>query len=357
MGRVVNPYRDQLAQALAALEVTSRDTYSWFGRRSRPLARGMAAAIGPDATRAYLVDAIARELYASFYCAGVPVLREAGERELAYADEPFVEALSAANRGRGGWQAGWHVAVVERDDLVVERDGLRVRAARGDCAPAARSRAVGDPVSVRRAKEQRHVSPGFYAALGDAPWRGRADGAPGLARAPAPRSATGTLGADDVELRVYVNVAPAGAAALVALLTGALNERAVPYALKVLNRPASFWRCDAAVLYLEVDDFDRARDTLREAALRCAPHLRDRVPAFTKRLARGIAAGEQRTSAGVSFGSARSRLVAEGVLDARDRRMRSAAAQLAAVEARFEADGLRLDVPYLASSTADRYEL
>ena len=84
---------------------------------------------------------------------------------------------------------------------------------------------------------------------------------------------------------MYFHVTAAGAAPLVGACTRALNAAAVPFVLKVVDRPGGFTRCDAAVLYVDPDALDRARPTLAEIVARVCAHLRDETPAFTKRLA------------------------------------------------------------------------
>jgi hypothetical protein len=334
VGRGVSRHREDVARALRALAVAPPASYRWFGRRARPLPRAVQAAIGPPAARAHLVASIEQELYRSFYCTGGPVPHGGDDGGAPSADAALVEALSAANAGRGGWDGGWRVTALQDDALLVQRDGLQVRARRVDCRPPAPQ--VGDAVRVRRPKEQRWAAPGFYSATGDAQ-------RPGVA--------------SELELRVYFNVSAAGAAELVGLVSRRLNEAAIPFGLKVVDHPARFSRRDAAVLYLRDGDFDRARDALRAVVAGCAPHLHPGVPAFTKALAPGIAVGEHRPTRGASFGSARCRLLAEAAVDAGEHGLTGAGDRLAAVERAFAGAGLRLDVPYLAGGTVDRYAL
>jgi hypothetical protein len=182
----------------------------------------------------------------------------------------------------------------------------------------------GATVELRRPKELGALSPGFYTALGDRPLE------------------TGA------ELRVYLNVTAAGAAPLVGACTRALNAAAVPFVLKVVDRPGGFTRCDAAVLYLDRGALDRARPTLAEIVEACAPHLRDATPPFTKRLAPGVATGEHHADLGASFGALRCRAVAEGAVSAREAGAASLEERLEVVARAFAALGLDLDCPYLA---------
>lgn len=336
MGEGVIRYREQLVTALRAVAVTSSTSYSWFGRASRPLPGELRSALTCDAKRGYLVQAIERELYRSFYTQGRPVPRSPAGVVAPLSDDTFAEALSRANTGAGGWEPGWRIETVERGIARVERGGLRVLARASDCRPQPGARKPGASVSLRRPKELTARSPGFYIAVGDAE------------QAPAP---------GEVEIRVYFNATAAGAAPLVGMCTRLLNAAEIPFHLKVLNHPTGFARCDVAVLYLSVGDYARARESLSAIASACAPHLRSELPAFAKPLARGVAVGEHRPSLGGSFGSSRCRLVAEGIVFAHECATACLADRVAAVARRFADQGLDIDAPYLASHSALRYEL
>jgi HopA1 effector protein family len=325
-------YRDQVAQALRAASVTSATTYAWFGRRSRPLAGPVVKALSADTAREYLVGLLGSELYRSFYTQGRPVPVNPDAARPDRPDDAFVEGLSRANKGTGGWDAGWRVDEASRGIVHVARDGLRVRVRASDCRSSRDTPAVGDVVGVRRPKELRAASPGFYTALGDR---------------------TFALGDDGLEVRAYFNVAAAGAAALVGVCTQLLNEAEIPFLLKVVDHPMGFSRCDPAVLYLDGDRFKGVQGSLAAAASACASELRREVPAFTRPLAHGVAVGEHRPSLGASFGASRCRLVAEGIVDAHERGATRLEERLDAVARRFARRGFDLNAPYLVPANHD----
>jgi hypothetical protein len=329
-------YREQLASALRAVAVTSPTSYSWFGARSPRLPRAVLTALAPATARQYLVDALQRELYRSFYTQGTPMPARSDRGVPARADRAFVEALSRANAGAGGWDPGWRVERVEHGMAQVERGGLLIRARVTDCRAAGGRCTAGVTVSVRRPKELAAGAPGFYIALGDAVL---------------------TRGRRDLEIRVYFSLRPAGAVPLIAVATRNLNEARIPFSLKVIDHPAGFTRCDAAILYLQAGGFERARGTLAAIASACAPHLRRDSPAFAKPLAPGVAVGEHRPSLGASFGSSRCRLVAEGIVAAHEGGARALGDRVAAVAGRFARDGIDIETPYLAPGSSGRYAL
>ena len=305
-------YRAQVRDVLRVVSLRSSTRYAWLGSASRALAPAVLARLSEEERRAQLVSSLREELYASFYSQGRagPALRAA---PMPTGPDPALQsALSEANTGSGSWEPGWSVERADADEPLVSRAGLRMRVARGDL------RGAGAIVSRRLANELPGVSPGFYTAVGDAP----------LERAP--------------ELRVYWNADAAGAPSLVHALTARLNGSAVPFRLKIVDHPARFGRCDAAVLYLAGDAFVAMRRELLDVA--AGARLRPPTPVFTLPLARGLAAAED-TADGDSFGMHRCGLLAEAIV--RGAGARGLAARLEAVAATFAEHGVDLDAPYL----------
>jgi len=338
MAAAMTVFRDQIAHVLGAVRVTSPTSYAWFGRPAPPLKAALRSVLAPPAARQYLVSRLEHELYGSFYLPGVPRPQTPHAVLADAADPVFVATLSDANAGTGGWARGWHVVEVAEDGAIrAERDGLRLRMDASDYRPAGRGSLVpGASVSARRPKELRATSPGFYVARGD------------TARATDPAA---------VEIRVYFNLTQAGAVPLLAAATRLLNEQRLAFSVKLVNHPARYFRCDAAVLYLDDGDFAAARAPLRALIASCAPHLRAETPALTKPLAPGVGVGEHRGKLGTSFGIGRCRLVAEGIADAHDQRLTALADRVDAVGRRFALHGMDLDAPYLVSGTPDDYVL
>jgi HopA1 effector protein family len=331
----VSAYRDQVAQVLRVVAVSSATTYTWFGCRSDGLPRALAAAMSPAVAREYLVSQLGDELYRSFYTHGRPVPRSADAARPYRADQAFVARLSKVNSGTGGWDDGWSVQLTADGILQLQGKDLRVRARAEDCRPRSGAPSVGDPVSLRRPKELRAASPGFYTALSDEPL---------------------VIGPEAAELRVYFNVTPTGAEPLVAVSTRLLNEAKIPFQLKVVDHPIGFSRCDTAVLYLDGDGFQAAREALIVVASSCAAHLRADVPPFTKPLGPGVAVAEHRVGPG-SFGSSRCRLLAAGILAAHERGLTGLDDRLEVMADEFASSGVDLDAPYLAAPPVSRHAL
>jgi hypothetical protein len=161
---------------------------------------------------------------------------------------------------------------------------------------------------------------------------------------------------DGAVVRVYWHVTCAGAVPLVRALTSRLGGAGVPFRLKVADHPLRFDRADAAVLYLPGAAFAAVRGDLAAVASELRPCLRPQPPVFTLPLAPGVGLAEQRADTAESFGQARCTLLAEGLVEARERRMR-AGARLRVVAERFARAGLTLEAPYREPALAGRHVL
>jgi hypothetical protein len=334
----VSTYRLLLASALAAVRVHSPTSYSWFGRRNPPLPRAIGQAINPDEARAYLLNVLQLELYNHLYCPGAATpadKAESGGRR-SPTPTPLLAALSEANTGMGSREPGWRVHAIEGDQIVVERHGLHLWVELDEvCLTDGTRPEPGAPLTIRFPKELRKLSPGFYIALGD-------DGLP----------PPGTEGV----VRLYWNLVADAAPHLIRSATSRLNAAGIPFRLKVLDDPERYTRCDAAVLYVPKRCYPAVAEVITVLHHELRPALLAGTPAFTKQLAPGLALAED-PGDGDSFGMHRCRLLAEGIIRAREHGRRSKDERLAAVIACFSAAGIACDKPYLSPGSADAYPL
>ena len=83
---------------------------------------------------------------------------------------------------------------------------------------------------------------------------------------------------------------------------------------------------------------------------------RNETPLFSKRVMQGVGAADE-PGDGQSFGQHRCNLVCKGILDAWLRGATSTDSRLAAIDARFRANGLSLMHPHLNEGVQDQYNL
>lgn len=282
----------ELQPFVEALAVDASGAILLDGRRI-----GSVAGSGRDRLADALMVCVYEHRYTRAYPAaageapGEPAAAKAGGRTL-------VEQLEAANTTKPRSEAGWILAESWADGSVVATRGGRTRRfGPGQFLPmnGAYPAPPGTPLAVQLPAGSATRQAGFYYCFGEG-FRDVHDQAP--------------------MVRLYWNVSEAGAVAFVAGVTGALNRYEIPFELKVTTDSAQFARRDNAVLYLSQDLFHAAWLALAPVVSRLGNALDPGVPLFTKELAPGVGLAED-PGGGDSFGSARSRLVAGALADAR----------------------------------------
>jgi len=332
----VSSYAAVVETALQATVIQSPTDYTWFGRPSQRVPSEVAAAMGPDNARAFLLHSLQTRLYNDFYCPGLAApMPETGQKFTLPAFTPFVQALSIANQGRGAREPGWTFHGEDSGRLIVSRDGLRVWADRRDVFSVKRKLAPGARVAVRMPKELLKLSPGYYMALGETEFP--VDGAKGV-------------------VRFYWNLRSDGAADFMAAMTAQLNRTSIPFRLKVVNEPDLYTRCDAGVLYVPKKDYRAVATVVRSVCAEITPHLKPLTPVFTKALEPGLGLAEDPGS-GDSFGMSRCRLLAEAMVQSYELDKRALPDRLAQVERCFAEARISLDAPYLNAGSVDGYTL
>lgn len=162
---------------------------------------------------------------------------------------------------------------------------------------------------------------------------------------------------DDAALaRLYFNSKPASVVSLMALLAGLLDSYSVPFRAKTLLDPQAYDRTDSTVFYLSRRHMPFALKLIRDAFADTAADLDRDVPLFSKSLADGIGAADD-PGHGMSFGQARTMLVADAIVRAWAAGSQSVETRLDYLEKRFAEAGLSLAAPHLSAGTRDIYTL
>ena len=325
-----------LASAIEAVRVHPPASYSWLGHRTPPLPSAVGKAVKINAARDYLRHTLQQCLYRQWYCLGAPAPADAlnPSAHPSALPTPFLAALSKANCGTGPLESGWRVHAIDGNLIVIQRDGLLVWARPNDIASIdCTTPNLGTSITVHLPKELLRSSPGFYLALGNK-------------ELPPP-------GAEPI-VRLYWNVSVNAAPHLMKSVTTKLNEAGVPFRCKMISAPDAYARCDAAVLYLPKRCYLSTRDIVAAIHHEMQADIDDAVPALTKQLAPGLGLAED-PGDGNSFGMHRCDLVAEGIIRARERQLRSIQKRLAVVLACFIEAGLDGARPYLNPESVDMY--
>jgi Lanthionine synthetase C-like protein/HopA1 effector protein family len=314
-----------LLTVLDAVEVLSPTRFALRGEVREIPATGQngKTTVSTEAENLPLRSAIADTLYGYLYTR--PTLPYARPPFDPLARRDLTAALSAANTGRGTWDAGWVVLhldeegqiAVTKDDLIFWAKPAGLRVHDGEVRPGAACR-------VKVGKELRNRMAGYYFAIGN----GEED------------DEAGSLA------RYYWHLTRAAAVPFMAAATRLLNEGEVPFRLKVFCDPDAYRRADAGVLYVGRQYYQPLGDIIARIHGTIASVLRPAVPLFTKRLADGLGFAEYPGGA-LSFGQHRCELAATALWESFLRGESDRNARVIRLAEVFRAQGLDPMRPYL----------
>jgi len=271
----------------------------------------------------------------------LPLYQDLENNSFLGVDLAFYEQLHDSNTGEGYFDPGWFVVKQESDgSLAVKQGGLTLHIERTrHLQPAERSASVGDSVAIRLPRNR--VQNGFYMAVGNA-------GSQILGH-PAHQPQT---------VRIYFNLSPEGAVAVMGSLTQQLNEITIPFMFKALYNPADYGRYDSAVLYFEKSHYEAVRSILQTVYKEKQSHFQTEVPLFTKLLVPGLGLAEepdQKFATQESFGMNRCQIVANGLLQAWQQGNESPEERMNAILEHFSLLGIELQRSYLNANSEDVY--
>lgn len=254
-------------------------------------------------------------------------------------DLEFSDQLHHQNLGQGYYDYHWRITRKEEDGYIAVKKGDLTLHIKGKIHlhPHHIHAKIGDEVGILMPKNL--MQNGFYMAVGNA---GK------------PHSTThhGEL------VRVYFNLQPEGAIALMKAITTTLNQSAIPFCFKALYNPGDYQRYDSAVLYFDKSSYPVVHQALTSIYAEYHGYFHPEVPLFTKYLAPGLGLAEepnQRISKQESFGLNRCQIVANGYLAAWQRGDRSPNQLLNSILHHFELFNLDWQRPYLNPNADDIY--
>ena len=286
-----------------------------------------------------LRDSLATAIYMCGYSrvyAGGACSFQQWERTLE-PDAAFLASLAAANPTLTGWEPGWKVFQLEPHGAVhVQKGDRAILAQPGMFAfPAGGGRAAlaGDFVDLLIARDSLSQQVGRYFAFGQ------------------------TIGGDYDLARIarfYFNAPSEQAAWLLKTIGGLFNRYFIAYRCKCSVDPKAFDCADSIVFYVARRFLPAALRLLLPLADELEGRLRPGTPLFSKPLLNGLGVADD-PGTGESFGQTRSRLVADGIVDAWLGGSSDAVRRREAVAARFQRSRLSMTDSHLRSGLVDLY--
>lgn len=258
-------------------------------------------------------------------------------------DVAFNQRLHESNCGEGYFDRGWFVLREESDGtLAVTKGALRLHIQRDKhLQPVEQVAVVGDSVAIRMPKNR--VQNGFYMAVSNV----------GVSRL---EDSNGQM----VTVRIYFNLTPEGAVAVMGSLTQHLNEMTIPFSFKVLCNPKEYQRYDSGVLYFDKRDYEAVTRVLKTVYAEYHLHFKQEIPLFTMRLAPGLGLAEepdQKFAEQESFGMNRCQIIANGLVEAWRQGDNSTERRMKAILEQFSCLGIDLHCVYLNANSEDIYRL
>ncbi len=250
-------------------------------------------------------------------------------------DLAFYEQLHNSNSGVGYFSPDWQVLWQESDGKwVVTKGGLTLHIDRDrHLQPRERAAVACDSVAIRMPRNL--VQNGFYIAVGNA----------------------GPQAHQDI-VRVYFNLSPEGAVAVMGSLTQQLNAIPIPFSFKALYNPSDYGRYDSAVLYFQKSYYKVVWSVLKKIYAEIQCHFRMPVPLFTKLIAPGLAIAEEpnrKFAEMETFGMNRCQIVANGLLEAWQQGDESPEERMTSILQHFSLLGIEWQRPYLNANSEDIY--
>ncbi|NMG09015.1 T3SS effector HopA1 family protein [Brasilonema sp. UFV-L1] len=256
-------------------------------------------------------------------------------------DGQFYEQLHTSNHGIGYFDPGWQLLRREPDgSIAVSKGGLTLYVEYSHkIEHSTQTVKVGELINIWMPKNR--LQNGFYIALSN------------VRQNLHPHPDTDLGGG-----RIYFNITPRGAIALMDSLTQQLNAAAIPFNFQVLHNPVAYGRYDSGVLSFECEDYPALRKVLQAVYAEHQSHFYKEIPLFTKFLAPGLSLAEelsQKFAVQETFGMNRCQIVANALLEVWQQQNDSTDERMKAIHSHFTRFGLDLQRPYLNPCSEDIY--
>lgn len=256
-------------------------------------------------------------------------------------DLEFYNRIHNSNNGQGYFEPGWLILKDEEDgSLVVRKGGLKLHIERDKHLQLNEQDAViGHTVAIKMPKNC--VQNGFYISVGNA-------------RVNLPQDTKN----ESVLVRIYFNLTPDGAIAVMGSLTQQLNTQNIPFDFKVLYNPQDYQRHDSGVLYFDKSNYELVPQILQKVYQENQSHFKVEVPLFTLQLAPGLALAEepnQKVAGRESFGQNRCQIITNGLLEAWYQDKNLPYQKIQCIFEQFSISGIDLNHTYLNANSKNIY--
>jgi hypothetical protein len=253
----------------------------------------------------------------------------------------FIRELSYNNKGNGTWESGWQISNIfnsnTNDVITVSKNGLTLWINKKYFI-AENNQPIENGINgkILIPKEYCYLLPGFYMANGNL--------------------SEFNINKEGITVRLYWNISISGAPLLVNKITTQLNNFQIPFKFKILNNRSSFPRADAAVLYINKDNYRDCKNLLQDIYSTISNYILPFCPLMAKELAPGLAVAEDPNN-GESYGQHRSRILANALYEAYRNNINSTNQIIDEVRKHFKDENIQLEIPHIKFGSTDDYQM
>jgi hypothetical protein len=261
-------------------------------------------------------------------------------------DRNFYQQLHENNHGIGNYDADWEVLRIEPDGtMAVMKNNLTLYVEPECYLKSDRSPTPGDLIGIWMPKNR--LQNGCYIAIGNC-----------NQQHPFHTHNHHINYYSKIIAKIYFNITPSGAIALMNILTKRLNDASIPFSFEVLYNPISYRRYDTATLQFNCQDYPAIHKILEPTYLETEIYFQPQIPLFTKYLAPGLSLAEepnQKFSPEESFGMNRCQIIANALLEAWQKGKNAIEERIQIIQQHFASQLIDLHYPYLNPSSQDIY--
>jgi len=261
-------------------------------------------------------------------------------------DRNFYQQLHENNHGIGNYDADWEVLRIEPDGtMAVMKNNLTLYVEPECYLKSDRYPTPGDLIGIWMPKNR--LQNGCYIAIGNC-----------NQQHPFHTHNHHINYYSKIIAKIYFNITPSGAIALMNILTKRLNDASIPFSFEVLYNPISYRRYDTATLQFNCQDYPAIHKILEPTYLETEIYFQPQIPLFTKYLAPGLSLAEepnQKFSPEESFGMNRCQIIANALLEAWQKGKNAIEERIQIIQQHFASQLIDLHYPYLNPSSQDIY--
>lgn len=321
--------KEELLSIINAVKITSSNSFSFAGKNFSYVPGSLYYVNS-------LIDLLKQILYTQCYCQKFGTKYVEIEQS-GISDKSFLTALVSANTSVSNWDSNWVIEQKLANGRFVAKKNSHYKILNHSEFKLVNIQKVipkeGDVISIDCKRDSSVYQSAFYYAFGN-----------------------------EVEcdqnlvtlVRVYFNIESHNAPQLLKLISSELNKYFIPFTFKCLNQSTYYSRIDSAVLYIQKPYYNITKHVLTNAFEEQSFNFNDATSLFTKKIMKGVSVAEE-PGDGESFGTSRCGMLANSLINSKNKGIESPEEILDDAEFFFQNCGINIYNAYLNKGSTDTY--